>query len=175
MKSIGIFAALTLVLLLQNVAAVADTTAADEQERMSLSGGAWHAGKLVPCADGVVTSVHARLEESGPSGPQRFDSGVAVEIKLPTIPIFLNGRPFSTAAVVHYDGDRGNKVMESEKRGDQVQVCLVSFPTPTRDPQTGRVICDPNVDSRGIVYRIYDYRRHAAYMGPNSQHGCGGA
>ncbi len=127
MKSIGIFAALTLALLLQNVAAVADTTAADEQEPVSLSGGAWHAGKLVPCADGVVTSVHGRLEESGPNGPQRFDSGVAVEIKLPAIPRFLNGQPFSTAAVVHYDGDRGNKVMESEKRGDKVRSAWSRF------------------------------------------------
>ncbi len=175
MERVAIFAALTLVLLLPNLGAAADSTAADEQERMSVSGGAWHAGKFIPCADGMVTSVHSRLEESGSSGPQRFNSGVAVEIKLPTVPRFLNGQPFPTAAVVHYDGDHGNNVMESEKPGDKVQVCLVSFPTPTRDPQTGKAICDPNVDSRGMVYRVYDYRHHVAYIGPNSQHGCGGA
>ncbi len=174
MRSVGIFAASILLLLLQNAAVAADANA-DEQEQMLLSGGAWHAGKLVACADGAVTSVHSRLEEAGSPSPQRFQSGVAVEIKLPTAPKFFNGQPFPAAAVVHYDGDRGNKLMESEKPGDRVQVCLVSFPTPTRDPQTAKVICDPNIDSRGIVYRVYDYGRHAAYMGPDSQHSCGGA
>jgi len=165
---------LALVLLCQTIAA-ADTASSDEQERMSLMGGAWHAGRFVPCADGVVTSVHPRLDESGAAASARFASGVGVDIKLPTVPRFLNGQPFPTADVVRYEGDRGNKLMESEKPGDKVQVCLVAFPTPTRDPQTGKVICDPNVDARGMVYRVYDYGRHAAYMGPDSQHSCGGA
>jgi hypothetical protein len=59
-----------------------------------------------------------------------------------------------------------NKLMESEQKGDRVQVCLASFPTPSRDPQTGAVVCDPNIDPRGMTYRVYDYKRHAAYMGP---------
>lgn len=174
MHGISVFGAVTLALLCQTIA-TADTTASDEQGRMTLMGGAWHAGRFVPCADGVVTSVHPRLDESGSGPSARFDSGVGVDIKLPASPKFLNGQPFPTATVVHYDGDRGNKLMEAEKPGDKVQVCLVAFPTPTRDPQTGKVICDPNVDSRGMVYRVYDYRRHAAYMGPDSQHSCGGA
>jgi hypothetical protein len=163
------------VVLLQTVPAAAEMTPAQEEEAMTLAGGAWHPGKFVPCADGTVTDVEPRLEEPGVSGPARFESGVATYVKLPTAPKFLNGQPFPTASVVHYDGDPTNKLMESERKGDRVQVCLVSFPTPSRDLQTGAVVCDPNADPRGMTYRVYDYKRHAAYMGPDSEHGCGGA
>ena len=102
-------------------------------------------------------------------------SGVAVEYKLPTAPKFLNGQPFPTARVVHYDSDLGNTLMESERAGDRVQVCLFSFPTPTHDLETGKTVCDPNEDPRGLEYRVYDYKRRAAYMGPDTEHSCGGA
>ncbi|MDQ2858313.1 MAG: hypothetical protein M3R53_06635 [Candidatus Eremiobacteraeota bacterium] len=173
MRTLGLIAS-ALTLLLQSVAGVQAATVADEQESMALAGGAWQAGKNVPCVDGFVTAVHSRLEEPA-SAHQTFDSGVVVEIRLPSSPKFLNGRSFRNAAVVHYDGDRTNKLMQSEKIGDKVQVCLVAFPTPTHDPQTGKVVCNPNIDPRGLVYRVYDYRHHAAYMGPDSQHSCGGA
>ena len=154
--------------------AFAQTSAADDDLRMSVAGGAWHPGKFVPCADGVVTDVGPRLETTA-TGPARFDSGVGVEFKLPTAPRFLNGQPFATARVVHYQSELGNDVMQKQRAGDRVQVCLVSFPTPTHDARTGAVICDPNVDARGFVFRVYDYRQHAAYLGPDSQHSCGGA
>ena len=47
-------------------------TATEEQERMTLAGGAWHAGKFVPCADGIVTSVQPRLDATGVGGIARF-------------------------------------------------------------------------------------------------------
>ena len=174
MKRVSAFAAAALTAVLLQTLAAAAMTAAEEQERMTLAGGAWHAGKFVPCASGFVTSVQPRLDETSVSGP-RFGSGVAVEFKLPTAPKFLNGQPFATARVVHYDAELGNKVMESEVPGDKVQVCLFSFPTPTYDIQTGKTICDPNEDPRGIEFRVYDYKRHAAYLGPDAEHSCGGA
>jgi hypothetical protein len=163
------------VVLLRAVPAAAEMTAEQEEEAMMLAGGAWHAGKFVPCADGTVTDVEPRLETPGVTGSARFESGVATYIRLPTAPKFLNGQPFPTASVVHYDGDPTNKLMESERKGDRVQVCLVSFPTPSHDLQTGAVVCDPNTDPRGMTFRVYDYKRHAAYVGPDSEHGCGGA
>lgn len=150
-------------------------TAAQEEERMTLAGGAWPAGKNVPCAQGIVTSVHSRLDEGNSAAHPTFGSGVVVEFRLPSAPKFLNGQPLTTSAVVHYNGDPTNKLMQSEKVGDRVQVCLTAFPTPTRDLQTGKIVCDPNVDPRGLVFRVYDYARRAAYLGPDSQHSCGGA
>ena len=171
-----IFGLVAFTLALTSHAAAAEEPSASDDERMTLAGGAWHAGKNVPCAEGVVTSVHSRLVEPGEAGGhQTFESGVVVEFKLPTAPKFLNDQPSPAATVVHYDDDRTNPLMESEKAGDRVQVCLVAFPTPTHDPKTGKVICDPNVDPRGLIYRVYDYKHHAAYTGPDSQHGCGGA
>ena len=175
MKTAGLCLALVLALLARCPGVNADMSPAEEDIRMSLAGGAWHPGKFVPCADGVVTSVHPRLDEPAVNGVQTFGSGVGVEIKLPTAPRFLNGQPFPEAAVVHYDHDIANELMQSEKPGDKVQVCLVSFPTPTHDLQTGKIVCDPETDPRGMVYRVYDYKRHGAYMGPDSEHGCGGA
>jgi len=65
-------------------------------------------------------------------------------------------------------GGAPNPVMMQERVGDHVQVCLVSVPIPQ-----GR--CDPDTDPRGRVYRVYDYRQHAAYVEMNDGHGCGGA
>jgi hypothetical protein len=176
MKRAHILAAIaSFVVVLQTVPAAAELTPAQEEEAMTLAGGAWHPGKFVPCADGTVTDVEPRLDEPGVTGPARFGSGVATYIRIPTAPKFLNGQPFPEATVVHYDHETANKLMESEQKGDRVQVCLVSFPTPARDLQTGAVVCDPNKDPRGMTYRVYDYKRHAAYMGPDSEHGCGGA
>ena len=56
--------AFAIVLATTNGAAAADVNADQEQELETLAGGAWHAGKNVPCADGIVTSVHSRLEET---------------------------------------------------------------------------------------------------------------
>jgi hypothetical protein len=156
-------------------AAVADVAQADDELHESLAGGAWHPGTYVACADGVVTAVHARLDEPDAGGKPSFGSGVVVEMRLPSAPKFFNGYAFHSAAVVHYDHEPSNALMQSETPGSRVQVCLAGFPTPAHDPDTGKVICDPNEDPRGFVFRVYDYRRRAAFMGPDSQHGCGGA
>ncbi len=148
----------------------------DETEAETIAGGPWPAGPYVPCAPGIVTFVGPRLEEPPGTPPaERFSSGVGVEIAIPSKPRFLNGQAFPTARVVHYQGDAGNALMASEKRGDRVQVCFVAFPHPLRDAKTKATICDPATDLRGMTYRIYDYAKHAAYAGPDSQHSCGGA
>ncbi len=144
----------------------------DEDQAEMLAGGAWTAGPFVPCADGIVGWVGPRLDEPK---PYRFDSGVQVVVRLGTAPRWLNNQRFQEARVVHYQDSPGNEVMTHERHGDRVQVCLVSFPTPRHDPKTGAVLCDPNVDPRGLMFRVYDYQRKAAYVGPDSQHSCGGA
>jgi hypothetical protein len=147
------------------------TAAADESDAPYIvAGGAWH-GSAVLCAPGVVTAVGPRLEE--PKG--QFSSGVGVFVRIPSKPRWLANKTFAQAGVVHYQDEPGNAIMQQTRPGDAVQVCLVSFPVPTHDPKTGAGMCDPNVDPRGFVFRIYSYRQHAAYVGPDSQHGCGGA
>ena len=144
---------------------------ADESDMAYIvAGGAW-SGNAVMCAPGIVKVVGPRLEE--PKG--QFQSGVTVGIAIPSKPRWLANKTFATAAVVHYQGSDGNALMQKARPGDAVQVCLVSFPVPTHDPKTAAVMCDPNVDSRGFVFRVYAYRQHAAYMGPDSEHSCGGA
>lgn len=153
----------------------AGALADESDDQLIAAGGPWH-GSAVLCAAGVVREVGPRLT-SGPGAPTAADyaSGVEVGIDIPSKPRWLLNRTFATAAVVHYQDTPGNALMQKARRGDPVQVCLVSFPVPTRNPKTGTVFCDPNVDSRGFVFRVYAYRQHAAYVGPNSQHGCGGA
>lgn len=73
--------------------------------------------------------------------------------------------PNTPAAVVVRSPD---PVMAQQKVGDKVQVCLVNFPEPGD-------FCKPDKDSRGRIYRVYNYRLKAAYTGPNANHLCGGA
>ena len=159
-------AAFAAALACSSASAVADES---DQQYMA-AGGPWQ-GNAVLCAPGVVTSVGPRLEE--PKG--QFASGVGVYVRIPSKPQWLANKTFAQAGVVHYQGDPGNALMQKARPGDAVQVCLVSFPVPTHDPKTGAVMCDPNVDPRGFVFRIYSYRQRAAYVGPDSEHSCGGA
>lgn len=139
-------------------------------------GGAWRFSPI-PCVDTKVTSVRPRLGDGTQQsfGKADFDgTGVVVEMALPP------GFRFMTTtrvvpSVVHYQGDQDNAIMRAQRPGDRVQVCLLSFPTPTYDAGAKRFICDPDADARGFVFRVYSYRQRAAYYGPNSQHGCGGA
>jgi hypothetical protein len=121
-----------------------------------------------PCVDTTVRSVTPRLTTGMPNEHfthQDFvDSGVAVTFNTKI------GRPMgqSWAEVVHYGGLSGNDVMTNERPGDRVRVCYLGGPW--RDEA-----CNPDVDSRGRVFSVYDYRQHASYSGINSEHDCGGA
>ncbi len=122
-------------------------------------GGAWSA-KTHKCVDTTVTSVGYRLQGMS-------DSGSAVEFATSLGVSGMksyNGQPMR-AGIVSYNTE---PVAAREHRGDRVQVCLVSVPK--RDQY-----CNPSTDSRGRMYRVYDYRQHAAYSGANSEHACGGA
>jgi hypothetical protein len=141
------------------------------------AGGAWHF-KSIPCAEGTVTDVTPRLRSLNQTvfTAQDFEqSGVAVSIRFAAPWRYLAELRTTSARVVHYQGTPGNALMQSERAGDRVQVCLVSFPVPRVDPSTKRTLCDPDRDPRGFEFRVYDYRQHAAYIGPDSQHMCGGA
>jgi hypothetical protein len=174
MKRFFGWAALGVFVLFQCGAAAAQDVDFDAQ---TAAGGAWHY-KSVPCAMGVVSDVGPRLQSMGQTVFTAADydsSGVSVGIRFPQPWHFLASLSATKEYIVHYQGAAGNAIMRSERAGDSVQVCLVSFPAPRIDPATHRVLCDPDKDARGLTFRVYDVRQHAAYVGPNSEHDCGGA
>jgi len=143
----------------------------------TVAGGPWHF-RSVPCVDGTVTAVGPRLANPGQTRFTAQDyknSGVEIEVRLARPTAFLPGMVRGTAAVVHYQDDYDNAFIGGEKRGDRVQVCLMGFPTPTYDAARKQYICNPDADPRGWWFRMYDYRRHKAFFGPDTEHGCGGA
>jgi hypothetical protein len=136
-----------------------------------LQGGVWHF-KSIPCVDTTVLSVTPRISVSQTSTKQDFErSGVIVQFnaRLGFGSLF----PEAHAGVTHYQG-ASNDIMMAEHPGDRVQVCFLGPPDPTWDSH-GNLTCDPDTDSRGRTYRVYDYRLRGAYAGMNSEHGCGGA
>jgi hypothetical protein len=161
--------------------AIARAQTFDFQAQMqaeAAAGGAWHY-QSIPCANATVTEVTPRLRSSMTQTvftPQDYDqSGVQVGFRLSQPWRYLGNLTTSRLYVVHYQGTSGNDIMRSERAGDSVQLCLTGFPLPRIDPTTQRVICNPDKDGRGFEFRVYDYRLHAAYIGPNSEHSCGGA
>jgi hypothetical protein len=158
--------------------AVADSASDAKMQHDSIvRGGPWHYHS-VPCVDGVVKLVGPRLANEGQTHFTHADfvqSGVTVEVKLNRTTSFILNVPRTSAGVTHYQDDYDNSLMEGERVGDKVQVCLMSFPTPTVDPTSGAVQCDPDQDGRGWQFRIYDYRHHAAFYGSETEHSCGGA
>jgi len=141
-----------------------------------VSGGPW-TGLSIPCTKGTVREVAPRLTggEGNSYTKADFASGVQVSFKLATRYKFVNIPHLIDPAVVHYQNEPENALMMSEKPGDAVQVCLIDYPTPQYDAKHKQWICNPDTDARGYDFRVYDYKRHRAYYGSNSEHGCGGA
>jgi len=130
--------------------------------------GPWHY-RSIACVNSTVLRVTPRLRIQGQTMFSAADYeatgvNVAFVTRLGVDPLF----PKAHASVVHYQGMPGNVVMMAERPGDRVQVCFLSAPTPTQ-------FCNPDRDSRGRLYRIYDYRQKAQYSGENGEHTCGGA
>jgi hypothetical protein len=69
--------------------------------------------------------------------------------------------PENGVSIVEYNS---NTVVDHQRVGDKVQVCLIKVPAHC-----------PEGDDRGKTYRVYDYLQKAAYTMADSQHGCGGA
>ncbi len=156
--------------------AVEDTAQKQIHDQLT-AGGPWHF-RRVPCADGTVSKVVPRLQSVNQTTFTHADfvqSGVTVLIALRPGTMFLPHVSQEVTGVVHYQFQPDNDLMESERRGDRVQVCLLSFAVPTYSAEQHRFLCDPDADTRGWVLRIYDYRQRAAYVGPTSEHSCGGA
>ncbi len=142
--------------------------AASAEDDPGYLAGPWHY-RAVTCVDSTVVSVTPRLGNPGQTtftAQDYKDSGVEVTFKtgLGIQPLFAHGQ----AEVVHYQGDAGNNVMVAEHAGDRVQVCYLGGPAPTQ-------YCNPDQDSRGRQYRVYDYKQRKQYWGMNSEHSCGGA
>lgn len=140
-------------------------------------GGPWRFAH-VPCTEGTVQGVVPRLQTLNQHVFTAQDfraSGVIVTVRLAEPTAFVRGVPMRTASVTHYQDDFDNDIMAAERRGDRVQVCLMSFPTPTYIAAQKQYGCDPDKDPRGWRFRVYDYRQHAAYYGSSSEHDCGGA
>ena len=129
--------------------------------------GVWHY-RSVACVDTTVKSVQPRLTAEGQTTftAQDFESGVEVvyDTHLGSDP----AHPEMLASVTLYGGLPGTEIMMKERAGDRVQVCFISRPAPT-------VECNPDLDVRGRVFRVYDFKQQAQYYGQNTEHGCGGA
>lgn len=127
---------------------------AGAQDAPSYKLGPWHY-RSVSCVDTTVKAVTPRLVNAGQTTYSKQDflqSGVEVvfNTRLGADPAV----PSALAGVSHYQNSAGNSVMMAEHPGDRVQVCLVKVPMPTKS-------CDPDADSRGRVYRVWDYRQKA--------------
>jgi hypothetical protein len=108
------------------------------------------------CEESIVTEKGYYFENNPQSGVYTdFNSKLGVET-------FKN----QSARVVDRNA-RLNSVMDLQKVGDKVQVCLISL------PDAGD--CDLKKDPRGRIYRVYNYRLKSAYSGFNANHSCGGA
>ena len=137
--------------------------------------GPWHF-RSVSCVDTNVTLVGPRLADEGQHAPfppsQYASSGVVVTYAsgLGMRPVF----PKAFAAVVHYQDDASNPIMEAEKPGDRVQLCFLGGPYPQVGANAA-LGCNPDTDSRGRQYRVWDYKQNKQYAGYNAEHLCGGA
>jgi hypothetical protein len=132
-----------------------------------------HVAKPLPpgpkCITTTIAKITTRLVSDDPVTGKETQvpgsgSDVVMRGKLPD-PFLGSIQP----QVVFYDEAEENKLIARERVGDKVQACIVSVPS-SDDPD-----CNPRKDGRGRGVRVYDYRRHFAYEGLNSEHGCGGA
>jgi hypothetical protein len=122
------------------------------------------------CIDSTVRRITTRLTSG--------DAAKGTETQVPGsgYQIFIRGRlpdKFGGTlepTIVFYQEAPQNALIARERAGDRVQVCVTGFPE--IDPDAG---CNPVTDRRGRLLRVYDYARHFAYAGANSEHGCGGA
>lgn len=129
--------------------------------------GPWHY-KSIPCVDTTVVTVTPRLTGSNQTTFAKADFQSGVVVTFATNLGLAAAFPKDRVNITHYQDTAGNALMVSEKPGDRVQVCLLSYPPPDK-------YCNPDKDDRGRSYWVWDYKRHAAYDGMNSEHDCGGA
>ena len=145
------------------IAGQTGTAAAQEQ----YAPGVWHF-RSVACADTTVKSVQPRLTGEGQTAFTTADFESGVEVVYDTHLGSDPAHPEMLASVTLYGGVPGAEVMTKERAGDRVQVCFISRPAPTAD-------CNPDLDVRGRVFRVYDFKQQRQYYGQNTEHGCGGA
>lgn len=93
----------------------------------------------------------------------RFGKPVGSQLNFPTA-----GMDVTFANRVTLVAYSVSEVAFRERPGDRVQLCFLGHVEGTQG-------CMTAADSRGRVYRVYDYRLHAAWTAMNSQHACGGA
>jgi len=129
--------------------------------------GVWHY-RSVACTNTTVKSVRPRLTSEGQTKFTTQDFETGVEVVFNTHLGDDPAHPGLLASVTLYGGLPETKIMQRERAGDHVQVCFLSRPAPTAD-------CNPDLDVRGRVFRVYDVKQHAQYSGQNTEHGCGGA
>lgn len=99
-----------------------------------------------PCKRTVIAEIGPRL--AGGGGTPDLESGVTVRFR-------------SGLVLVDYSRP---KIVESQKPGDKVEVCLVEVP----------IHCPPG-DDRGKRYRVRDLRLGQSYTMSDAMHVCGGA
>jgi hypothetical protein len=151
--------------------------AIDSEDPAMLDARPWPTKRL-PCTDATIRVVQPRL--GGSDTPRtypkaEFESGVEVIFALPKGYRFFNSVYAVFPSVTHYQDQPQNDLMMSGRPGDRVQICLVGMPVPEYSATSNGWICNPDTDGRGYSFRVYDYKRHAAYVGTDFEHGCGGA
>ncbi len=104
----------------------------------------------VTCAGTAITKINDRHQKPIGSNPDDLAEGMLIS--------FASG-----VALVAYET---SLVAKAEKPGDRVQLCFLG-----QIQHAGQ--CRPEIDDRGRMYRIYDYRQRAAYTIINSERPCG--
>ncbi len=113
--------------------------------------------KPLGCAESVVIKVGTYFENMPESGFYAvFQSKLGVE-KFPD----------TTSAVVDRSAGPSSAIAQ-QRVGDKVRVCLISVPIKDQ-------YCNPDRDSRGRIYQVYNYRLRNTFSGTNANHFCGGA
>jgi hypothetical protein len=117
------------------------------------------------CIDSVVTRKGYYFED-------RPDSGVYVEFETNLGVETFKGQKARVVDRWSTTGRRpsapAGSLMDQQKVGDKVQVCLTSSPLPDAS-------CNPQKDPRSRFYRVFNDRQKSAYSGTNYNHLCGGA
>ena len=105
----------------------------------------------VTCADTTIAKINDRYRKPIGSNPDDLSEGMLIS--------FASG-----VTLVAYET---SLIAKAETRGDRVQLCFLGHIRHTDG-------CRPDLDTRGRVYRVYDYRQRAAYTIMNSERPCGG-
>ena len=113
---------------------------------------------------GIILSLVVSIQSPSIAGENAFD-GYFIDrgsASFNAIPLTCNN------STIKHLPEFGNSVQRYAKIGDKIQACLLAIPARSET-------CNPDVDPRGRLYYIYDYRLKGAWLESQGHHYCGGA